>query len=166
MSQDRLDLGPLSNYNGMMDLEYWKQIPDIRQSKYPPQFRTEPGESWQDRHERRYAFAFATIVDLRRWCQERNLELFMAEHGYRINIRFRSELRPFCYWWPANAKLIFDSRWEHGIHCHDTSQLICELTDYLQHRREIKAPNLFLMAKTNHFRYSNLKHDTSRIKRS
>lgn len=50
-------------------------------------------------------------------------------------------------WWPANAKLIFDQRWEDGIHCHDVGQLIGELTDYLKHRREIKAPNLFIMAK-------------------
>lgn len=129
-----------------MDLGYWTQIPDARRSRHQSSFRTEPGEYWFDRHERRYAYAYAHIQELRQWCQERGLIIFTAEFGYRVNIQFPKELRPFCYWWPANAKLVFDQQLEEGVHCHDIWQLIGELTDYLQHRRERKV-NLFKLAK-------------------
>ena len=74
----------------------------------------------QSRHCRRLETALRFRDELAWWCYHHGLKLSIYNEGHHWKLEkpgFVAE------WWPSSAKLIFDKKWDAGIHVHDIEQL-------------------------------------------
>src|SRR5690348_4211933 len=78
------------------------------------------GESHSDRHGRRLNDALRFESVLQAWCDERGVALKVSNEGHHW--RFMSP-KVFAEWWPSSAKLVFDKKYQNGVHCHDVEQV-------------------------------------------
>jgi hypothetical protein len=90
-------------------------------------------ETAERRHDRRFSTAQATAELARQFCEERGIKMTVSNHGHHFIFRLADDhpKRHFAQWWPRTAKLVFFSRWEHGIHAHDIGQVIEEMRKVL-----------------------------------
>lgn len=77
------------------------------------------GYAATDRHRDRLETALAFQEQVEVWCQHRGFVLKVANQGHHWKL-----MGPFlAEWWPSSAKLVFDKKYDRGIHCHDVEQL-------------------------------------------
>ena len=88
-----------------------------------------PGEHPTARHERRLRENLAMQPRVLEWCQQRGLAWRITNAGHHWQIRGG---KLFVEWWPSSAKLVFNKRYDKGIHVHDVDQLIDQLEKVLE----------------------------------
>lgn len=83
-----------------------------------------PGERPASRHKRRLETNIAIALDLAKWTAEKGVTLRICNAGHHWIFE-----RPglFAEWWPSSAKLVFEHRYQHGIHAHDHAQVMREI---------------------------------------
>ncbi len=102
---------------------------DRKKSDAKPQLiRFIPGEHHKDRHARRLNLNLSGEAIVRAWADENGLSLRIKNDGHHW-IFERPSL--FAEWWPSSAKLVFDHRYQKGIHVHDWTQAQAEIVKKL-----------------------------------
>lgn len=100
----------------------------------PATVRYRRGESWSERHQRRFRINLRFLPDARRWCRERSIAFEVTHSGHHW--QFEVQGVPVD-WWPASAKCVVNKKFESGIHVHDWPQLI----PILERLRDVPAAN-------------------------
>ena len=77
------------------------------------------GAAASDRHGERLRIALSYRRVLEFWCRQRGFTLTITNSGHHWKLTGPL----LAEWWPSSAKLVFNKRWDHGIHCHDVEQL-------------------------------------------
>jgi len=90
------------------------------------------GEPGGDRHARRLNGAIDFQEVLREWCLRNGFTLKIRNDGHHWILQgvFLAE------WWPSSAKLVFNKRWDRGVHCHDVEQLATIVSKRLESQRQ------------------------------
>lgn len=83
-----------------------------------------PTEGDKKRHARRKQAANDTEEKLRSWCVGNGWSLAVKNKGHHL-IMQKGNVR--AEWWPSSAKLVFNKKWNRGIHCHDYHIVIEQL---------------------------------------
>ena len=79
------------------------------------------GESASDRHQRRLDAAQAALAEVAPWCEEHGVCLTVSNDGHHWRFNIGGGVAE---WWPSSAKLVFDKKWDDGVHVHGTKQLL------------------------------------------
>lgn len=79
-----------------------------------------PDEDPKARHARRHAAAADARERLEAFCSERGIEIAIKNDGHHW--RFVKGQRS-ADWWPSSAKMVFDQKWERGVHVHGFAQV-------------------------------------------
>lgn len=109
------------------------RIPDQKtagRSRIVPFFEN---ESYKARHARRLDVNLDNKDQLRDWCKDHGVQLFVSnqsQHWRIVDGEFLAE------WWPSTAKLVFEKRYGEGVHCHDYRQLMDLVGERLSDFRE------------------------------
>lgn len=91
------------------------------------------GEAPQERHQRRFDENISHSDEIKEWCAQRGVKLKILNDGqhWKFSIGPR-----FIDWWPSSAKMVFNARYNRGIHVHDYEQAKCQVVKYLLDGKE------------------------------
>ena len=82
--------------------------------------RYRPGESWQQRHDRRLKLSAEGRDAFQQWCEQRGIQFRCTNGDHHWQMRRGAKLTE---WWPSSAKCVVDQQWDKGVHVHDCEQL-------------------------------------------
>jgi hypothetical protein len=80
-----------------------------------------PGEAAMDRHDRRRKTNLERLQEVQDRCDKLGITLVLKNDGHHW-VFTREKLR--AEWWPSSAKLVFDQKWNNGVHAHDYTQVL------------------------------------------
>lgn len=78
-----------------------------------------PGEEDRIRHYRRLTVNLDNREVVEAWCAEWSVALAVKNEGHHWIFTHGESIAE---WWPSSAKLVFNKRWNHGIHVHGFRQ--------------------------------------------
>ena len=74
-----------------------------------------------DRHDRRKRTNLEMVQEVQERCDQLGVTLLLKNDGHHW-IFTREKVR--AEWWPSSAKLVFDQKWNNGVHVHDYTQVL------------------------------------------
>lgn len=83
------------------------------------------GETYLQRHARRFDVNIAHEDDVRAWCFDRAVTGTISNGGHHWRFMYGQKVAE---WWPSTAKLVFQKVYHQGIHCHDYAQVMTALS--------------------------------------
>ncbi len=79
------------------------------------------GEAPMDRHWRRRQINLDNQETVRKFAESHGIEIMIKNDGHHwILIKGRNRLE----WWPSSAKMVWNQRWQEGLHVHDYEQFV------------------------------------------
>jgi len=91
------------------------------------------GEHPSDRHSRRLDANLGHEAEVVAWCAPRDITLEVKNNGHHWIFK---KGRWLAEWWPSSAKLVFNRKYQRGVHVHDWQQAVREIERVLRQQTE------------------------------
>jgi hypothetical protein len=82
------------------------------------------GESAPDRHERRRRAAVEAEQRVKAWGEMTDTAVHVTNGGHHWTFIHDEQIAE---WWPSSGKLVFERKYQKGVHAHDVEQVIQEI---------------------------------------